>query len=810
MLKRILCTAAMLLLPFALPAQNDETLRKEVIESGYIHRPLKLHDELSVEAFDLTKPVLASELLCDMESLEGWSHRGHGSIRLTSERSADGGHSLRIASPSMPAEKISFGIGRGSCMATFDVGGRDWTSFNRIRLKIYPHCEGMRSIYMNLGFTNDGKVKIPDRYGREGVHEMNLRNNEWNDCTLEFPELPRDNITAIHLTLEIFGRELTMGDSLLVDVDDIRLERIEQPEVARGWQPGRDRIIVCGTGYTPGASKTAIIGEGEKASGFEVADASGKRVLKGKVRKVKTELGQFRTADFSSLTTPGTYRVKVGKLVSVPFRIGDDVWEDSAWRMLNFLFCERCGYPVPGKHGSCHGDLHIDYDGKVIPIHGGWHDAGDMAQQTLQTGEISYSLLQMARNARGKGDVLLYNRLVEEAMWGMDFVLRSRLGNGVRMISWGTNLWTDGILGTDDDAGGRVCNVYDGGYENFVLAGIEAYAAMMLEDDPEMVHKLTKSAVEDFGWGLRRYEEAGYMELQTAKKLHAKNTPESQYNASVSWAASQLFRLTGDHEYARQAVRFIELPLQCQETGSIGGVGGFFYGDADRRSGVHYSHKSRDYAFMEALAELLETQPGHPDAEKWKASMGLYAGYLKSIMKYVAPYGMVPSGVYDIREVDFPELFFPWQLGAPRDGSEREEYLEQLRNGVRLDNNHYLRRFPVWYSFRGNTVVSLSTGKAAAICARALGDKELMDIAEKQLSWVVGMNPFGQSLIYGEGAFWGQMYNALPGEMTGEIPVGIQTLGNEDLPYWPQFNIATPKEVFGLTASRWLMLVSEF
>lgn len=170
----------------------------------------------------------------------------------------------------------------------------------------------------------------------------------------------------------------------------------------------------------------------------------------------------------------------------------------------------------------------------------------------------------------------------------------------------------------------------------------------------------------------------------------------------------------------------------------------------------------------------------------------------------------MPSGIYNIHECDYPELFNPWQLGAPRDGTSSAIYRRQLASGVKLDDSNYLRIFPVWYSFRGNTVVNLATGKAAAICARVLKDEELKEIAERQLSWNVGLNPFGQSLIYGEGSNWCQLYCALPGEMVGEIPVGMQSYADEDAPYWPQINTATYKEVFGLAASRWLMLVSEF
>src|SRR5664280_2096546 len=80
----------------------------------------------------------------------------------------------------------------------------------------------------------------------------------------------------------------------------------------------------------------------------------------------------------------------------------------------------------------------------------------------------------------------------------------------------------------------------------------------------------------------------------------------------------------------------------------------------------------------------------------------------------------------------------------------------------------------------------------------------------RQLFWIVGKNPFGQSYIWGEGSNYPQLYNALPGETVGEIPVGMQTRANEDKPYWPQFNTATYKEVWGSSAARWFSLISEF
>ncbi len=212
---------------------------------------------------------------------------------------------------------------------------------------------------------------------------------------------------------------------------------------------------------------------------------------------------------------------------------------------------------------------------------------------------------------------------------------------------------------------------------------------------------------------------------------------------------------------------------------------------------------------MMALTLLCETQPEHADYAKWAGAIRLYGDYLKKTMKYVAPYGMVPSGVYHTGEATAdPAGFYIVQVGV-RSGQE-ENYREQLENGVKLDDEHYLKVFPVWFSFRGNAAVHLATGKNAALCGKFLGDAELMHIAEEQLFWIVGKNPFGQSIIWGEGSNYPQLYTALPGETVGAIPVGFQSRFNEDTPYWPQFNTATYKEIWGSSAGKWFALIAEF
>lgn len=795
----------------------DKQLMVDVRNTGMIHSPLPLDYSKAYETLGLTKKILVNEMFDDMEELGSWSHKGIGSLAQTSERSISGKRSLRLTAPTRtypttwiqgmpPVGDTYLGLGLGASRAILEIDGENWEKYNRISYSIYPDCAGARSIYLNFYLENDGKIKVPDEFGREGYHEINLKNREWNQCFLEITELPRDKVVRMIFEIETFGKELTMGDFLQFDVDDIQLQVVENPEVVSGWQPAENRIIYSTSGYGVESEKTAIVNVINHDGTFKLIDAeTNKIVYKGSVISTTTPNGTFETIDFSSFSREGQYHIQVGDISTPPFYINRNIWDHSVWRVLNFMFTQRCGYPVPEKHGACHTDLNGEYKGHLFVHNGGWHDAADMSQNPIQTGEIAYAMFEMANRAKQKGNDDLYLRLLEEALWGMDYILRGRLGDGVRVGSFiSTNIWTDRLIGTIDDAGRRQIRPSNNPYQNFKFSAIEAYAAMSVERDAMLKENLEKVAKEDFAYAMEAFREE--------EILHSSaSMPPVQYMATVSWAASMIYRLTNDPYYAEKAAHFIQYVLDCQRTEPIGDkekTSGFFYRDTNKIVSLNYSHQGYDQIFMEAIVALCETQPNHKDYKRWDKAIKLYAGYLKNIMQYVAPYGMIPSGVYNLNEVS-DSLAFNAMYG--RFGSRKDDYEAMLKNGFKLDNDgHYLRSFPVWYSFKGNNAVLLAQGKAAALCAKYLKDNELMNIAEEQLFWVVGKNPFGQSLIWGEGHNYMQQYNALPGDVVGQIPLGIQTRFNEDVPYWPQNNTAVYKEVFGVPAGKWFSLVAEF
>jgi hypothetical protein len=120
-----------------------------------------------------------------------------------------------------------------------------------------------------------------------------------------------------------------------------------------------------------------------------------------------------------------------------------------------------------------------------------------------------------------------------------------------------------------------------------------------------------------------------------------------------------------------------------------------------------------------------------------------------------------------------------------------------------------LRRFPVWFDFRGNSSVLLSQAKALSAAAELRHDLDAEELAQKQAQWFVGRNPFSSSLMYGEGYDWTPLYSVRSGQMVGALPVGIETKGYDDAPYWPTQICWTYKEVWTAPVGQWIWLMED-
>jgi hypothetical protein len=752
-------------------AESAEVSAGSPTPAADVFRPMPIPVERSANQRWLNKPVLESRILDSMENASAWSHRGPGQMTFTAERVHEGRQSLRLTSPTI-TDKPNVGAGRphGEATVSRHFNKEDWSTFNRISIRVYPTMPGFKigSVVLQLHRELDETNRYEANPTHGGLHYALVQPNQWNHIVWEITHLKRDKVTRLDLTYRLQGNEPGAASTVVFDWDLLELQKVE-PDYVEGWAVGPGRISFSHSGYATAGAKRAFAAKTD-AKEFQVLDASGKTLLTKPVASMRTDLGEFAILDFSEFGTPGTYSLKLGPIQSQPFPITADPWRGSIWKTINLFYCERCGQKIPGIHDECHLDWQARHNDKTVPVFGGWHDAGDLSQGLINTGEATYAMFALAERL-GQRDQPLRRRLVEEARYGLDWLLKTRFGDGYR-VSWSTmDYWTDNQIGTPDDTFSH--NVSNSPFDNATASAACAIAARVLQDvDQQLAKKSLEIAASDWQFAIEK--------------------PSSHIDAisAVALASVELFKATREQKYADKAAELANQIVSCQQQGRLDAAGkvpaGFFFTNARKDQILNYSHRAHGQGPIVSLAAACQTLPDHPQRMQWLDAVALHADYLVTVARYSQPYNLLPAGVHKLS-------------GNP----------EQVSKGVKLTEEYYLRRFPTWGDLRGHYGILLSHTKSLSTAARLLNRPELFELVQDQLRWVVGQNPFAQSTMYGEGYDYAPQYTAMSGDMVGSLPVGIQTRGSEDVPYWPVTNCWNYKEVWVHPSSRWLFILAD-
>lgn len=765
--------------------------------------PMPIAEEATANYRWLRRPVLGSRLLDDAERTNSWSHHGQGEMTFTTEQAKDGQQAVRLVSATIPPNpNTRSGRPFGEAVARRDVAGEDWTEWNRVSFWVYPRLPGFHVISMLVRLRNEGETTVPDRYNREGLNFFLLRPDEWNHVVWEIAHLARDKVSGLEFVYRLQGHEPGATDRVCFDIDQVQLERVD-PDPCEGWTLGPGRIAYSQSGYPLHTSKTAVA-SGLRAGEFTLVRQDGTAVLTKPIEPRQTELGAFQILDFTEWNQPGLYRLQAGDIQTAWFELGPDSWRPSIWKTLNFFYCERCGFAVPGIHGVCHSDWTARHETNTVVINGGWHDAGDLSQGLVNTSEAAYAMLELAerllvpdRLAENNAELISY--LLREARWGLDWMRKTRFGDGTR-LTWATmDYWTDGEVGTPDDTFGQAANRP---FENFLAAATEARAARVFRKEVARLVQLARAdprADSLFSWAAGSAEAEAGAALKAAREdwqfaVEKVKSPNLELAAAGALASAELFEAFPEDIFARKAFEYAGIITASQQrewTAWRIPLCGFFYTGPDHQRILHYSHRGHEQGPIAALARLCALFPDHPDWMRWYSTVVLHSEYLKRIAKWTEPWGMLPASVYSVEESKDPR------------------FIEQVRNGIELGDGFYLRRFPVWFDFRGNTGTGLSQAKALSTAANLRGDHAAADLVQRQLQWTVGRNPFCQSLMFGEGYDYAPQYTAMSGDMVGSLPVGIQTRQERDEPYWPPANCYNYKEVWVHPSGRWLGIMAD-
>jgi len=767
----------------------DEKFERQLKDSRYLRRPMKPDTEYAGETRWVQKPALKSRILPLTENFDKLSMSGPGAFSVDLTNTVSGNGSVRIETPHQIPVKNPSNRAYAGASVTYPLDRENITEYNRLSVYMYLDSPGHPNAFISIALNNAGEhiMPAPGRY--EGSHHITMTPGEWRRIVWEFPTIYRDCCTGFTVTLSLSGAQQRGGNTMSLYLDDMRLETVE-PENSLGYDLRKDALAYCHSGYRAEDVKQALI-QNSDADSFTVKDPSGREVFSGEAKGL--EQG-FKLLDFSDIKEPGYYTVHAGGISSMPFPIGDDAYRSAAWRILNFIFSERCGFDVPGIHTECHQDALCAHpaDGRKITVCGGWHDAADLTQDTCNTIDVAWSVMDLAEAYKEK-DGILYERALEEARWGLNWIMRTRFGDGYRHNGMVIGIWTNNMIGDFDDMTAAASNPP---FTNFAAAGVCAKAAQIDWEDPLFTKWCLDCAVEDFDFGKQ------FMHVPNQKN------PEIALYGQATVAAVMLYKATKQQNYLDGAADFARVILSCQEQRQredLKNIRGFFYETRECKRILAYFHRSYEHLPVQALALLSETAPGHKDAANWKYGMELYAGYLKATL--VPPYDLLASSIYEVDNTDYSSIYHEGSraIGQPS----MEEYNRQVRNGRKLSDQFYLRTFPAAYQFRGFHATLLSKAKAAAILSKTLGDAKLQYIAARQGEWILGMNPFAVSTVYGEGYDYALLYGALLGDVMGAVPVGIETFEDLDLPYFPMQVNCTYKEVWVHAAARLMWLIAE-
>ncbi|MBK7711588.1 MAG: glycoside hydrolase family 9 protein [Bacteroidales bacterium] len=357
--------------------------------------------------------------------------------------------------------------------------------------------------------------------------------------------------------------------------------------------PKTEWIRINQLGYRTNDIKVAVFLSKETVtvSSFTLLDAvSGKTVMTFDNPTATDPLAPFASCyrlPFTKYTKPGTYRIVAGKAISPDFRIGDDVYDETADFLLNYMRQQRCGYN-PYLKDSCHmADGYEIYgkndDSAHVDATGGWHDAADYLQYVATSANATYQMLfAYSENPGSFADEYLANGLpgpdgvpdvLNESKWGLDWLLRmnpepERMYNqiaddrdhvGFRFpnhdsANYGKGKERPVYLCTGKPQGlfkhkNRATGIAStaGKFSSAFAIGSEVYKNI----NPEFSGQLEKKAAEAFEYGLKNPGAC-----QTAPGTAPYFYEEDNWVDDMELAAVELYNLTGQVKYLEYATGF--------------------------------------------------------------------------------------------------------------------------------------------------------------------------------------------------------------------------------------------------------------
>lgn len=498
-----------------------------------------------------------------------------------------------------------------------------------------------------------------------------------------------------------------------------------------GQRLSRDQnveLLINHVGYVPESGKT-IVTRGSRTGKFEViSTASQEVVFTGTFKSSPGDFGNYSVGDFSSLLKEGHYYVRADTLRSYPFTISKSVYKPVMDLIFDYFSLQRCGASPTGFLTPCHLDDGVRMDnGKHQDVTGGWHDASDLRKWVAATVWGMFGLGKTYQLEAENSPRL--PRILDELKWGNLYFLKMQEPAGYVMNFVGgdvkkhsdSNRWTDNlteanggelafvqpnagrgkqdllIFGSSDD---RVIRTDPANMQTqYIFITSEAIMARITKTrEPAYSKKCLDAAIKCFEW---------------CRKSNEAMNPGTE-GAAIE-ASIELYKATNREEYMKFAVEQAA-NLQRMQAKMENGIGGFFYASLTDKE--PYRNISRACIDFISLCDLIKVFPSHKDVPVWKDMVSAYANQYLTFISQKNSFGIIPFGLFTQ----------PDTVGNKKVGNYWYRYFDQPE---RLGINANL------------AAAGVGLMKASSI----LNDPKLKALAQRQLDWIIGVNPFNSSTI---------------------------------------------------------------
>lgn len=493
-------------------------------------------------------------------------------------------------------------------------------------------------------------------------------------------------------------------------------------------------VLVNQLGYVDTVGKFCVAPGSIKKEFYVIDVINQKVVYEGIMEPAMKDLGEYIMGDFSSLKEPGRYYIKTDSTRSYPFKVSKNVYQPAIALIVHYFSLQRCGASTTGYLSPCHLDDGIRMDNrKHQDVTGGWHDACDLRRWVDATiyGMIGLGKAYELNTGEDRSAIL------DELYWGNQYFLKMQEPQGYVMNFVGgdveahadSNRWTDNIVeqgkrrpilvspnagastvkmlvfeGTDDRII-RTDPVRMSAQYNFIAS--EAMMSQITkEKDPQYSQKCLHAANKCFEWCERSDKE---------------NTTEN--TGAALHASLEMHKTTQEKKYITFAVEQIEKLHELQAQNKDNQASGFFYTSINDNE--PYKNISDGCLAFIGLCDIAMMFPMHKDISIWKKMISAYANQYLSFLSRRNAFGIIPFGLYSQKDP----------------------------GGDRKVGDYWYRYFMQpeleWWVGINSNIASAGVGLMKA--AKILNDERLKNMAQRQLDWILGVNPYNSSTLISVG-----------------------------------------------------------